>query len=41
MSKHLGVLRAAGLVRARREGRRLIYARTAAGEEVVRAAGEA
>jgi DNA-binding transcriptional ArsR family regulator len=41
VSEHLGVLRGAGLVRPRREGRRVLYARTAAGEEVVRAAGGA
>jgi DNA-binding transcriptional ArsR family regulator len=41
VSEHLHVLRTAGLVRARREGRRVVYARTAAGEEVVRAPGEA
>jgi DNA-binding transcriptional ArsR family regulator len=41
VSEHLHVLRTAGLVRARREGRRVVYARTAAGEEVVRAPGGA
>jgi DNA-binding transcriptional ArsR family regulator len=37
VSEHLGVLRAAGLVRAHRDGRRVLYARTAAGEQVLRA----
>jgi DNA-binding transcriptional ArsR family regulator len=41
VSEHLGVLRAAGLVRAQREGRRVLYARTAAGEQVLRAPGGA
>jgi DNA-binding transcriptional ArsR family regulator len=39
VSEHLGVLRAAGLVRAQRDGRRVLYARTAAGEGVLRAPG--
>jgi DNA-binding transcriptional ArsR family regulator len=41
VSEHLGVLRAAGLVRAQRDGRRVLYARTAAGEQVLRAPGAA
>jgi DNA-binding transcriptional ArsR family regulator len=32
VSEHLGVLRRAGLVRARREGRTVVYSRTAAGD---------
>jgi DNA-binding transcriptional ArsR family regulator len=32
VSEHLGVLRRAGLVRARREGRAVLYSRTAAGD---------
>ena len=32
VSEHLGVLRRAGLVRARREGRTVLYSRTAAGD---------
>jgi DNA-binding transcriptional ArsR family regulator len=32
VSEHLGVLRRAGLVRARRDGRAVLYSRTAAGE---------
>ena len=32
VSEHLGVLRRAGLVRARREGRSVLYSRTAAGD---------
>jgi DNA-binding transcriptional ArsR family regulator len=32
ISEHLGVLRRAGLVRARREGRSVLYSRTAAGD---------
>jgi DNA-binding transcriptional ArsR family regulator len=41
VSEHLCVLRAAGLVRAQRDGRRVLYARTAAGEGVLRAPGDA
>ena len=37
VSEHLGVLRRAGLVRAQRDGRRVLYVRTAAGEQVLRA----
>ena len=37
VSEHLGVLRRAGLVRARRDGRAVLYSRTAAGEQVLRA----
>ena len=32
VSEHLGVLRRAGLVRARREGRAVLYSRTAMGD---------
>ena len=32
VSEHLGVLRRAGLVRARRDGRSVLYSRTAAGD---------
>jgi DNA-binding transcriptional ArsR family regulator len=32
VSEHLGVLRRAGLVRARRDGRAVLYSRTAAGD---------
>jgi DNA-binding transcriptional ArsR family regulator len=39
VSEHLGVLRRAGLVRAQRDGRRVLYVRTAAGEQVLRARG--
>jgi DNA-binding transcriptional ArsR family regulator len=39
VSEHLAVLRRAGLVRGRREGRAVHYARTAAGDALVRAAG--
>ena len=39
VSEHLGVLRRAGLVVGRREGRRVIYARTARGDELARASG--
>jgi len=39
VSEHLGVLRAAGLVRGRRDGRRVVYTRTAAGEQLLRAPG--
>lgn len=35
VSEHLGVLRRAGLVSARRDGRRVLYARTATGEALV------
>jgi DNA-binding transcriptional ArsR family regulator len=38
VSEHLGVLRRAGLVAGRREGRRVLYSRTRAGETLVRAA---
>ena len=41
VSEHLGVLRAAGLVRAQRDGRRVLYARTAAGEQLLHAPGGA
>jgi DNA-binding transcriptional ArsR family regulator len=41
VSEHLGVLRRAGLVRAQRDGRRVLYSRTAAGEQVLRAQGAA
>jgi DNA-binding transcriptional ArsR family regulator len=41
VSEHLGILRRAGLVRAQRDGRRVLYARTAAGEQVLRAPGGA
>jgi DNA-binding transcriptional ArsR family regulator len=41
VSEHLGVLRRAGLVRPQRDGRRVLYARTAAGEGVMRAPGAA
>ena len=37
VSEHLGALRRAGLVRPRREGRQVLYARTAAGDALVRA----
>jgi DNA-binding transcriptional ArsR family regulator len=37
VSEHLGVLRRAGLVSAQRDGRRVLYVRTAAGEQVLRA----
>lgn len=40
VSEHLGVLRRAGLVDGRRDGRRVRYARTPAGDALVRAAGE-
>jgi DNA-binding transcriptional ArsR family regulator len=39
VSEHLGVLRRAGLVRARRDGRAVRYARTAAGDALLRGAG--
>jgi DNA-binding transcriptional ArsR family regulator len=35
VSEHLGVLRRAGLVAARRDGRRVLYARTATGDALV------
>jgi DNA-binding transcriptional ArsR family regulator len=38
ISAHLGVLRRAGLVAGRREGRHVLYARTRAGEALLRAA---
>ena len=38
VSEHLSVLRRAGLVAGRREGRTVRYARTAAGDALVRAA---
>jgi DNA-binding transcriptional ArsR family regulator len=41
VNEHLGVLRRAGLVRAQRDGRRVRYARTAAGEQLLRAPGGA
>ena len=37
VSEHLSVLRAAGLVRGRRSGREVLYARTAAGDALLRA----
>jgi len=37
VSEHLGVLRRAGLVSAQRDGRRVLYRRTAAGEALLRA----
>ena len=37
VSEHLGALRRAGLVRARRQGREVLYARTAAGDALLRA----
>jgi DNA-binding transcriptional ArsR family regulator len=37
VSEHLGVLRDAGLVRGRRDGRSVLYARTAAGDALLRA----
>jgi DNA-binding transcriptional ArsR family regulator len=37
VSEHLAVLRRAGLVSAQRDGRRVLYVRTAAGEQVLRA----
>ncbi len=39
VSEHLGVLRRAGLLRARRQGRVVLYARTAAGDALLRAPG--
>src|SRR3954466_2007796 len=36
VSEHLGVLRRAGLVHPQRDGRRVLYARTAAGEQLLR-----
>jgi DNA-binding transcriptional ArsR family regulator len=41
VSEHLGVLRRAGLVASQRDGRRVLYARTAAGEQMLRARGAA
>ena len=38
VSEHLGVLRRAGLVRGRRDGRTVLYARTAAGDALLRGA---
>jgi DNA-binding transcriptional ArsR family regulator len=38
VSGHLGVLRRAGLVIGRRDGRQVLYGRTAAGEQLLRAA---
>jgi DNA-binding transcriptional ArsR family regulator len=40
VSEHLGVLRRAGLVTAERDGRRVLYRRTAAGEALLRAPAE-
>jgi DNA-binding transcriptional ArsR family regulator len=40
VSEHLGVLRRAGLVTAQRDGRRVLYRRTAAGEALLRAPSE-
>jgi DNA-binding transcriptional ArsR family regulator len=37
VSEHLGALRRAGLVRGRRQGREVLYARTAAGDALLRA----
>lgn len=37
VSEHLAVLRGAGLVRSRRQGREVLYARTAAGDALLRA----
>jgi DNA-binding transcriptional ArsR family regulator len=37
VSEHLGALRRAGLVRARRQGREVLYVRTAAGDALLRA----
>jgi len=39
VSAHLGVLRRAGLVAGRREGRHVLYGRTRAGDALLRAAG--
>ncbi|GAB3982899.1 DUF5937 family protein [Actinoallomurus acanthiterrae] len=39
ISQHLGVLRACGLVTGRRVGRRVLYARTAAGDALAEAGG--
>jgi DNA-binding transcriptional ArsR family regulator len=39
VSEHLGVLRRAGLVASQRDGRRVLYARTAAGEQMLRSRG--
>jgi DNA-binding transcriptional ArsR family regulator len=41
VSEHLGVLRRAGLARAQRDGRRVLYTRTAAGEQLLRRRGAA
>ena len=38
VSEHLAVLRRAGLVRSRRQGREVLYGRTAAGDALVRGA---
>jgi DNA-binding transcriptional ArsR family regulator len=40
VSEHLGVLRRAGLVRGRRAGREVHYARTAAGDAILRASAQ-
>ena len=40
VSEHLGVLRRAGLVRPRRQGQSVLYARTAAGDALVAAPAE-
>ena len=40
VSEHLGVLRRAGLIAGRREGRTVRYARTPAGDAIVAAAGD-
>jgi DNA-binding transcriptional ArsR family regulator len=41
VSEHLAVLRRAGLVRGRRHGREVLYARTAAGDALLRAPASA
>jgi DNA-binding transcriptional ArsR family regulator len=40
VSEHLGVLRRAGLVHGRRQGREVLYARTAAGDALLRGASQ-
>jgi DNA-binding transcriptional ArsR family regulator len=39
VSEHLGVLRRAGLIRGRRQGREVLYARTTAGDALLHGAG--